>query len=793
MHRWQAWISTLFMLWLPGAAAAAVDYAEFLPCGVEGGYVESGSTHNVVLHVTITASSPDTLTELTIDNYNGGAWPFADRNTDIVDGSVRIWYAAVDTGRLNTATAVSVGSMNYVIGMGYPSWKITGLSQPVADGSGIYVTVDILPSPTVGASLAFTVDQSNLVFGSGPYSMLNPFEPMPPPNLYISEHHPAARIEVGHHVTGPTTVSTGQTFSPFTFSIHNPNVDYPASNAPVAVSGITLTVKDQAGNPLPPNLAVEKIDLLVQDWKNNLWLFSVPATAMPVTPGPIFVPMSVAVDADNDPTRSLSIEVRVTVNSNTANAVSKFRMELGQPAHVAASDALSGRPVAVAPAGGHAFAMQSSLISVQLAARQVLARHHLVMAANDVVIKGQTNVNPMDLIFTNPGNTCTARIDITQITLEVTDAAGTTIAPSSVFSRVAISGGVLYGETTAIPSNGYLVTVPLSSSNISVLYQPVTVSVMVDILPEASAVSFRLSLAGPAAVRAQDANSQLQCTVIPETASDLFPMRSNAIRVASSFLVTGVSLAPATLYPNQRTAILQLTFSHPGPANLGDIVLRGLTVTALNQASQPVQISGDIVNIFARDSLGVEQAHAAVPAVGSTAYLALPNIAVQPFTTLTLRLEIQLTDAPRDATLRLGVISNAAIDATLPLDPTRPVFVAGAWPILSQAAACGGGEGRLRLSNYPNPFPAGRASTRIAYYLDQSCNVSAVLYTLAGDEVLALARGDFQLPGEHLLEWNGRTASGGVVVNGVYLLRLEAVPTAAGDPIVQLRKIAVVK
>jgi hypothetical protein len=113
--------------------------------------------------------------------------------------------------------------------------------------------------------------------------------------------------------------------------------------------------------------------------------------------------------------------------------------------------------------------------------------------------------------------------------------------------------------------------------------------------------------------------------------------------------------------------------------------------------------------------------------------------------------------------------------------------------MFSTVASVGGGEGRLRLSNYPNPFAAGKQTTQVAYYLENHAHVTARLYTLAGDQVQTLCQGVLQLKGENLLVWDGRTAGGAVVVNGVYLLRLEAVPVNDGDTIVQLRKIAVVK
>ncbi|MBN1163873.1 MAG: T9SS type A sorting domain-containing protein, partial [Candidatus Krumholzibacteriota bacterium] len=85
------------------------------------------------------------------------------------------------------------------------------------------------------------------------------------------------------------------------------------------------------------------------------------------------------------------------------------------------------------------------------------------------------------------------------------------------------------------------------------------------------------------------------------------------------------------------------------------------------------------------------------------------------------------------------------------------------------------------VHNFPNPFRAGRESTRITYFLTQDSDVSVKIYDLAGNLVWTRdikagdegGRGD---PGktEWKIKWNGRNARGEIVRNGVYICKLQA-------------------
>jgi len=82
-----------------------------------------------------------------------------------------------------------------------------------------------------------------------------------------------------------------------------------------------------------------------------------------------------------------------------------------------------------------------------------------------------------------------------------------------------------------------------------------------------------------------------------------------------------------------------------------------------------------------------------------------------------------------------------------------------------------------RVHNYPNPFKAGLESTRISYFLDRDSRVTVRIYTLDGKPVLSKTFSDQDPQGRQGLReiiWDGKNGEGDLVLNGVYICKLEA-------------------
>lgn len=104
------------------------------------------------------------------------------------------------------------------------------------------------------------------------------------------------------------------------------------------------------------------------------------------------------------------------------------------------------------------------------------------------------------------------------------------------------------------------------------------------------------------------------------------------------------------------------------------------------------------------------------------------------------------------------------------------------------------------LINYPNPFSAGRESTKIVYTLTKDSNVTIMIYNLVGDlvrkmEFSAGSEGGKGLSSgyQNVITWDGRNNYGMLVANGMYICQITAQPSDGAGAGVEIVKIGVLK
>lgn len=775
----------LSILLTPRFSFSIVTNSDPVAVGFDGQLLELNSFDNVVMRIPITADvSGDILTSLQVVNgYWGPNTPA--ENADLT--AVKLWYVPNDVNAtLNTTTAQFVGLLtSFTHGSG-PGWQNLSLSHAVADGSTLYVTVDIPSTATVTRECAFQVEDGFITFQTAG-TMTTGLLPMPPNVFTISSFYPATDLNVNYTQSTQLNLSTNQAFTPLTLLVDNIGSSA-AATAPIYLQGITVTVKDDSDTMIAPDLALQKIGVFGIGPDGPVYG---EAPAIPSTAMPIYIPFSTTVTVSND----ISLDVFATTTSNTITAVASFLLEIEHGTSFDAMDALSFRDVTTQAVTPNVFPFQSNLFTMRCAATQVQVYHTPILTGNDSVFKGQTAIEPMGMTFINPGVTNTAQAEISKISLSLTDGSNNPLVPNTVFSKIAIAGqGITYGELATLPDSGNQMIISLSSSFISVpVYQPITATVVVDILSTATATEFKLTISNATSIVAQDGNSRSIIPVMAAYSSDPFPMSSDVIPIATSFNISGLSVAPGTVYPQSRHDVLELTLTHPGPTNVGNLLLHGITVTAKDQNNQLITLDQDIASIAISDT-GDQILGIVYPSTSSTLYIHfnLP-VSVPPFTTATLYLEQTALASFSHQLMKLSIDSKDDVEVTQPSDPTRSVFVAGLWPIESTVMSLGGGEGNFYLSNYPNPFAAGYQDTTIAFYLTQASTVCIKIFTLQGDQVQIVLNNKYRSAGAHTVTWDGRTASGSAVKNGVYLIYIESVPVTSGDKVSQMRKIAVVK
>ncbi|MCX5781855.1 MAG: Ig-like domain-containing protein [Elusimicrobia bacterium] len=100
------------------------------------------------------------------------------------------------------------------------------------------------------------------------------------------------------------------------------------------------------------------------------------------------------------------------------------------------------------------------------------------------------------------------------------------------------------------------------------------------------------------------------------------------------------------------------------------------------------------------------------------------------------------------------------------------------------------------LSNYPNPFAAGREKTTIQYSLEKDSEIHIAIYDLMGNLVKTFhfnrgETGKGQANTLNQVQWDGRNGFGDVVANGGYIMRIEIDDGSSNK--VKTRKILVIK
>jgi len=100
-----------------------------------------------------------------------------------------------------------------------------------------------------------------------------------------------------------------------------------------------------------------------------------------------------------------------------------------------------------------------------------------------------------------------------------------------------------------------------------------------------------------------------------------------------------------------------------------------------------------------------------------------------------------------------------------------------------------------KFVNYPNPFAAGKDTTRLEYILNEDAQVKAEIFNLLGELVWSKEVSSGQPGGKAGINndfiWDGKNNMGVVVANGGYICRITAV--GADSTTTQIRKIGVIK
>ena len=117
----------------------------------------------------------------------------------------------------------------------------------------------------------------------------------------------------------------------------------------------------------------------------------------------------------------------------------------------------------------------------------------------------------------------------------------------------------------------------------------------------------------------------------------------------------------------------------------------------------------------------------------------------------------------------------------------------GQAPRAREAGGLAAASFKESYSSFPNPFAAGRAESRFAFYLRSPARVTLTLWTVRGDRVKRVLDRTPLAAGLHQdTAWDGRNERGEVVTNGAYIAEIDVVYDDGGSDR-ERRKVAVVR
>lgn len=762
-------------------STAAVTSVNVLPVGASGQYLEATSTNNPVLHIRIAGA--DTMTSLEIKNeldswYIGNAY----EPGVIAAGSVKVWYVSIDTDTFNPASAAYV---TYLAETGGTFWSNTFI-QTVADGSGIWVTVDITATPSYGT---VEMQTESLIFTGAPGINSNS-EPSSPSVFIVTDVTPAENLEI-YHTPGnmQSFLSTGQeNMIPFDINFYN---NSPQSSADINVNMISFTVKNLADATLVPSELFANIRLV--DKNQGTKYGEITQLLMPGTATAIKMPLSL-LNVPAGVTVHTSVQISLTQALSAADA--EFALSLYSASDINAYDYYTGKNVSITASvsAADAFPMYSNFAKIQKACQSINASHTAILPDPKYINKGATNIELMKFYFSNPGDTMTASAEVYNMRLLVNDNTGAPVIPRDLFSKISLtdeSGNIKYRVKTSdtIEASGNAVVFSMANTIVVPAASGVTVVVRVDISTTSVINNFRLSLGNISDVTGRDKNSLLTCAVLPLQG---MPYLSPLGILSSSFKAGHTPRMPANIYPGQTSIhAMDLGFSSPLSFGSGTLLIRGITLTAKNAAGAPVDFSGTVSKI--RITSGTVTAEITSPS-STSAYFAFPEPLTIPALpgSLAASVYMDLPAVPALSSIQI-TLESASISAYQNNEPGRDIFVSAdsgdSFPMSSGTGYIASDSTSESFTNYPNPF---KNTTVIAYYLAGLSTVSISIYDLTGSLIKEICAGASKSAGSHQEDtWDGTGKNTRKTMAGTYLAVIE-IKDASGTK-KRSRKITLVK
>ena len=277
---------------------------------------------------------------------------------------------------------------------------------------------------------------------------------------------------------------------------------------------------------------------------------------------------------------------------------------------------------------------------------------------------------------------------------------------------------------------------------------------------------------------------------INETEVDL------SLAVTSLDVALSVAVAPGVtnvVYPGETKDLLNLIVTNPGTSSITDVRLESLEFHFEDRSGQPLDVRS-LLEIGNTNLYDGSRHVAFATAGGDQLMMNFDNYVVEAgeSRTLTLRTRVK-TDIDAEFTVQAAPSDLKAVFASGPLSGL-PVEVTPSegTDLVDQVFSSFATGFSQSLAVRNNPFDPQKEEAEIRYYLDRDEDVRFRVFTLTGQLVyekdFAAGTAGANL-GENSIFWDGRNGEGHAVLNGVYVVYLEAVTSGRQATL----KIAVLK
>jgi hypothetical protein len=435
---------------------------------------------------------------------------------------------------------------------------------------------------------------------------------------------------------------------------------------------------------------------------------------------------------------------------------------------------------------------EGPLVRIESRPAQAAATH--LPRSNRSAYAGTAGVPLLGLAIRHPGGAGDAGISIDSILVTVTDTLG---APQPAGERLlalrARRDTTALGQATVAGSAQATVRLPIAGVSLAP-GDTALLELAADLRPGAPPGALRVTLEA-AGLRVSDENER---SLVPLAAEGVpFPFVSATISVLAppeDPIASFRDHTPVTVTRGEGSvAVATLRVLNPAGQDAGPVELEAVQFACEDAAGGAIA-AGDVVARM-RALRGAAVVAQSSPLAPCRLDLSAP-ITVAPGETLALAFELDVAASPAADAFRL-VLADSMIVLARPGEgiaaPRARAAAGETFPFATDLVGVAAADLVQSLSNYPNPFAAGREETRFFLYLVEPAEIEIQIYTALGEEVARIVPPGQVGPGTvQGIAWDGRNDDGETVLSGVYLANVN-VRYASGRAESLLRKVAVLR